>query len=199
VPFGSFTTSPTNTINQSGLSTGYTSLVTDFDAYIAGNPSHDNNLSTIWSSDPTTITGNFDFALGSSFTIQSLALWGNFDGALGVDTPKEFGLFADDNAGFASPTFLGNFIANIPIANPVSPQVFSFLPTDASFVRMQITSNNGGTNFTRFGEAAFEVQDAQSVPEPSSLAQLALASLVGLGLAARRKRKPTDTAPVALA
>src|SRR5262245_27194038 len=36
------TSSPDNTRNQSGLSAGYTSLVTDFDSYIASNPTHNN-------------------------------------------------------------------------------------------------------------------------------------------------------------
>lgn len=35
--------SPNNVINQSGLSTGYTSGLTDFDAYIAGSPAHNSN------------------------------------------------------------------------------------------------------------------------------------------------------------
>ena len=36
--------SPNNTRNQSGLSVPYTSLVTDFDAYIASNPTHNSDL-----------------------------------------------------------------------------------------------------------------------------------------------------------
>ena len=68
--------SPDNTRNQSGLSTGYTSLVTDFDTYIASNPTHNSNLfANVWVSAIGTLTGNFDFDLGGTFTIQSFALW----------------------------------------------------------------------------------------------------------------------------
>ncbi len=82
---GSFntTTVPDNTRNQSGLSTGYTSQVTDFDTYIASNPTHQSIVSAYrWFSAST--TGNFDFDLGGTFTIQSFALW-NAGGGLLTD------------------------------------------------------------------------------------------------------------------
>jgi len=40
---GTLAGSPDNVRNQSGLSAGYTSGVTDFDAYLAGNPTHDSS------------------------------------------------------------------------------------------------------------------------------------------------------------
>src|SRR5262249_11316039 len=68
---------PDSPRNQSGLSAGYTSLVTDFAAYLAGNPTHNMaNGANGWFSFNGTVTGNFDFDLGGSFTIESFALWG---------------------------------------------------------------------------------------------------------------------------
>jgi hypothetical protein len=186
--------SPDNVRDQSGLSPpGYTSLVTDFDSYIASNPTH-NSFSGLhaWFSATGTTTGNFDFALGAppggTFTIQSFALWNRGgDSLLNV---RGFELLADDNAAFSSPVSLGSFNAN-PNTGPggaVLPEVFTFAPTSAAFVRMRITSNNGGGN-TGFGEAAFEVQASPAaVPEPASLTLLAAGGLGLLGNAYRRRR-----------
>lgn len=190
---GSGTLSPTVTIDQAGLSAGYTSLVTDFDDYISTNPTHNLAPANNWLG--LAATGNFDFNLGGSFTIQSFALWN-----WGEDDDFNvigFTLLADDNAAFSSPTVLGNFTAdpNTGSILAVLPEVFGFTPTEASFVRMQITSNNGNPNSTGFGEAAFEVQSTQAVPEPSSLAMFAVGGVVCLaGAAWRRRRKANPTA-----
>ena len=50
---------------------------------------------------------------------------------------------------------------------------------------MVITSNNGNTNLTAFGEAAFEVQSPTTVPEPASLTVLATGGLGLLGYVSR--------------
>lgn len=153
--------SPNNVRNQSGLSTGYTSLVTDFPSYISSNPTHTAfpAPNQDWFSATGTTTGVFDFNLGARYSVQSLALWdigGNNSSSL-----RGFDLFADNNASFSSATLLGHFNAN-PNTGPITAskaEVFSFTRTDATYVRMVITSNNGSTQ-TGFGEAAFEVKPA---------------------------------------
>jgi hypothetical protein len=173
-----------NLINKSGLSLTYTSGVTDFTTYIASNPAHNGGgTSAIWdSSGPNKITGVLDFDLGGPVTINALALWnrgGNSNqNAIGIT------LLGDDNAAFSSPDTLGSYTAD-PNTGPLTavlPDVFSFTPTTASFLRLQITSNNGGSNVV-LGEVAF----SQVVPEPSGLALTGLA-VAGLLRSRRRQR-----------
>jgi hypothetical protein len=169
--------SPVHVRDQSGLSVGYTSLVTDFDTYIASNPTHFSASTAFsWLSN-NIVTGNFDFNLGGTFTIQSFALWNNGENVGG--NVAGFELLAANNAAFSGATSLGVF--NATPSGPdtaVRPEVFTFNPTSAAFVRMRITSNNGGGQ-TGFGEAAFEVQSSPAaVPAPPTL----LLGLVGLGV-----------------
>src|SRR5689334_7995051 len=84
-----------NAINQGGLSASYTSQVTDFDTYLAGNPTH-NTINNDWISSVGALTGHFDFDLGGSFVIQSMALW-NLGGNNGSNL-RSFNLLASNDA-----------------------------------------------------------------------------------------------------
>lgn len=64
---------PTLMIDQSGLSSSYTSGVTNFDTYLASNPTHNSTLTTGWESGFAITTGNVDFDLGSSVTVSRMA------------------------------------------------------------------------------------------------------------------------------
>jgi hypothetical protein len=176
-------TDPGRTVNQSGLSSSYTSNVTDFDAYIASNPTHDSTNSTnFWLSSDGTVTGNVDFDLGGSYLIESFALWNFGEGF--ASNVVGFNLLASDTADFSSQTvLLSSQSANTNTGpnNATLPEVFTFAPATASFVRLEITSNNG-TTATSFGEAAFDV-----VPEPSSSLLM-----IGSGLAWLLKRRRTS-------
>lgn len=136
---GSFNTfEPVYAIDQSGLSVGYVSGVTDFDSYVAStNTVNGGSSFTTWFSAAGNTTGNFDFNLGSLLTIESFALWADPQSAnQGVNS---FNLLADDNAAFTSPTLLGNYSAVDGLGNANNfGQTFGFAPTTASHVRMQI-------------------------------------------------------------
>lgn len=182
--------SASNTINQSGLSAGYLSAVTEFNSYIASNPTHDSvTNSNIWVSSSGSTVGNFDFALGTTYTIGSFVLWNQ--GGNENNNIVGFTLLAANNSAFTGATTLGSFTANPNTGqqSAVLPQVFTFTPRQASFVRMQITSNNGSASFTVFGEAAFH---DVVIPEPSSFALVGLC-VFGAGLAAYRKRRTGNT------
>jgi hypothetical protein len=156
---------PDNARNQSGLSIGYTSLVTDFNSYIASNPLHDSTLqANRWTS--TSLPASLDLDLGGSFSIDAIAFW---DQGAGIGSTTAFTLIAADNPAFLGATTIGNFmpVATGPVdATPA--QVFTFAPTQAQFVRITATHSNGFDGAT-VGEVAF------AVPEPSA------ALLIGLG------------------
>lgn len=171
--------SPDKVRDQSGLSGGYISGVTDFDAYIATNPMHAAG-NAHWLSAFGGLTGNFDFDLGGTFTVESLALWNIGNGK--ISGVRGFALLADDNAAFSSPTSLGTFEADPGLSGPPA-EVFTFTPTEAAYMRLVITSNGGSEEFTGFGEAAFEVA---VTPEPAALLLLGV-GLAGLALRHRAR------------
>ena len=143
--------SSANVINQSGLSVGYTSGITDFDDYYFSTPGHNSDDNgAIWASASPFVPGNFDFALGSMVLIESMMIW-NCNDQRGV---YGFNLLADDNPTFSSPTVLGSFLVdNDGPGDRMAPHGLPFAPTLASHVRMEIISNNGPHPLdVRFGE-----------------------------------------------
>ncbi len=148
------TYNPVYAIDQSGLSASYTSGVTDFASFVASTGTVNGGASfTTWFSQ-SSVTGNFDFSLGGTFTISAFALWADPQNI--GQTVNQFTLLADDNPAFSSPTTLGTFNAADGNPNPTNfGQSFPFAPTEASFVRMVIHSNHGSSLTTGFVEAAF--------------------------------------------
>jgi hypothetical protein len=86
---------------------------------------------------------------------------------------------ADNNSSFSTATSLGIFTANPNTGGLTAalPQVFTFAPTSAAFVRMVITSNNGAAQ-VGFGEGSFDVQ-LSSAPEPGSMLRIGMALAAG--------------------
>ncbi len=170
---------PANMINQSGMAATYTSGVTNFDTYVPATSTSAGGGSANTFYSMNAVTGNLDFNLGGSFQIQSLALW--TDPQQINQSVKNFNLVAASDASFTTPIALGSFVALDGVAEPNNfGQIFSFTPTTASFVRLEIVSNYGSTLTTAISEAAFE-----TIPEPTTLGALALFT-VGLLRRARR-------------
>jgi len=153
-----------NAINQSGLSTGYTSGVTDFDTYTASATAQVTSGDT-WFSSPGLSSGNFDLDLGSVNTIGSMALWNESQGiGQGVNS---FNLFSDINSSFSSATLLGSFNA---FEGSIFAQIFNFVETEAQFIRLEILSNHGASCCTGIMEIAFEEGSSVSeVPVPAAV------------------------------
>lgn len=172
----------TQAFDQSGLSVGYTEG-DDFDAYLAGSPTHSSQPGTDVGAFSNT-TGSLTFDFGSATTLESLGLW-NFSGNTDVSI-VDFSLEASLTSDFSSSTSLGSFTASVPSGNPSSAEVFSFAPTNAQFLRLNVLSNNGASGFA-IGEVIFEEsQVTESVPEPTSI--LGLLLMGGAGLLAKRQK-----------
>jgi len=165
-------------INQTGLSAGYVSGVTDFDTYVPAT-THDSQPGTDWTA--TSNTGAAVFDLGSLYRVNAAALW-NFGGtggniSFGIDDlTLEYSI---DNVLFNS---IGAFSLTQGVTGVVTPaDVLSFGAIDARYIRMNVLTNFG--NGSALGEIAFR----QAVPEPGTLAILGL-GLVGLAATHRRRK-----------
>jgi F5/8 type C domain len=174
-----------DTYNQNGLSTKFVSGVTDFDDYLALNPTH----TTIypgyeWFSDlyPQRVTVTYD--LGSIKSIDRLALWNEESAGIGrLDLS-----YSTDNINFLS---LASGLSPLDTLDNYPAQVFSFTKTDARYVRFEASAcpqHNTRSNYFAgcgIGEVAFSINaNTTSVPEPFTI----VGTLVG-GTAAMRMRK----------
>lgn len=180
-------TSLSSLIDQTGLSAGYTSGVTDFDSYIASGPTHNSALgSNGWATQNNVTAAFVTFDLGSSMTVESMAFWNRKHDA-GIQGVKDFELRACPDSTCTSTTLLGGFTAlNTLGANDsaVGAQVFAFAATMAQYLRMDMLNTHGATVLSA-GEVAFERSAAvTATPEPASALLLA-GGLLALG--ARRR------------
>jgi len=177
-----------NVIDQSGLSSAFTSGVTDFDAYLGGNPTHsfvaqDNE----WFAPDGEFLGNIDFDLGAVYDVDRVAIWN--EDATGV---SRFELITSLDSAFAASTSFGFFsLTNNPRDADYLADVISLgAVSSARYVRMNLVGfypdEQNVADQASLGEVAFSVAAANDVPEPASLV------LGGLGLLAagsiRRRR-----------
>jgi hypothetical protein len=173
-----------NTFDQSGLSTGFVSGVTDFDTYLATNPTHTNIFSGYeWFSNQGTTSATVTYDLGSIQTIDRLALWNEEISGIGSLNL----LYSTDNINFFS------LASNLsPTDNPpgsYGADVFSFAATSAQYVRFEASgcpqAIPGSFSSCAIGEVAFSTgRTTTNVPEPFTI----VGTLIG-GTAALRMRK----------
>lgn len=181
-----------DTFNQSGLSSGYISGVTDFNSYIATNPLH----SFVFSGNEWFSNSGFDssivtFDLGSIFTLDALALWN--EDASGIGTLSLLG--SSDGTLFNA---LGVFSpTNNELNSDYGPQVFTFAPSALRFVQFNMTNcpqpGLGSFDGCAIGEVAFRTAAVNgAVPEPTTWALMLLGfGAVGFGMR-RRNGKISD-------
>lgn len=178
-----------NTINQSGLSAGFTSGVTNFDTYLAGNPTHTTTAAgNEWFSAYGVTSATVTYDLGTAWAIDRLALWNEESAGIGM-----FNVFVSlDGVTF---TQVGFNLA--PFDNPLTDypaQVFGLGLHTARYVRMDVSGcpqpDPGGYDSCAIGEVAFSAASATSVPEPGSLAIFGagLAGFAGLIFFDKRRR-----------
>jgi hypothetical protein len=165
-----------NIVNGSGLP-GNTPSLTGLhrDGSFAG---------TSWLSNPV-ITGNITFNLNGTYSLGGFSLW-NFNGDNSFGVKGVNVLTSTDGSTFTtvagSPTQfqIGSYFTT------ESPEVFSFAPVTASYIRFQVLSNYGSPFVTGLSEVQFNgTPAATAVPEPFTI----LGTLTGLGGGAALKRR----------
>lgn len=174
-----------NTIDQSGLSVGYTSGVTDFDAFTAtATVSRNAFLSSLGGRRGLPGAVVFDYDLGDVFSVGGVGIFNQF----GPAALQDFSLFASLSADFTGATLLGSFTAQQQeLAN-----VFSFDTLDARFLRLSATSNFGfAPGSVRINEFVVDGVPpgggVSPIPVPAAL-PLLLGAIGGLGFLRRRRR-----------
>lgn len=169
-----------NLVNQTGLSSGFTSGMTDFGSYIASNPVHA-ALSSVnaWGSPTSVTSGSLDFDLGSIYSVGALALWSDqFNSGI-----MDFTLFADNDASFTTATDLGSFTASL--TNPITVQTFA-APAVARYIRLQIDSVHASAINATIGEVAFDVTP---VPLPAAIWLFGSGMVVLAGMTRQNRRR----------
>jgi hypothetical protein len=171
-----------NTINQSGLQSGFVSGVTDFDVYLATNPLHTPLAVGEWFSAEGVTSATLTFDLGSVYTIDRLAMWNEeFSGI-----PMFNVLVSTDGTTFTSAAS-GLTTTDIGANQNYPAQVFNLGTQTARFIQLQASgcpqAGGQGHNGCGLGEIAFATSAATTAPEPASML------LLGVGLAGAGVRR----------
>lgn len=185
-------------INQSGLSSPYTSGVTDFDTYTATTTHNsESSANSGFTDSDAGYPQSIAFDLGSEMSVEALAFWA--DGTDGGSVTG-FRLYPDDNSnpGDGTGPLMGSFTASASLLSAGPPdarvaQVFTFVPTTTRFVQMFVDDTEGGDGwFPAIGEVGF--REFAAVPEPVSLPLVAVALVIVAGCTRYRRcislRKP---------
>ncbi|WP_135507158.1 discoidin domain-containing protein [Roseovarius aestuariivivens] len=173
-----------NAIDQTGLSSTYISGVTDFDAYLATNPTHNTLNTTEWFTATPVSSATLVFDLGSVLSLDRLALW-HEDGAGFTSALLSS---STDGVNFSS---LGSIS---PLASPANidygAQVFGFgSVTSLQFFRMELSGcpQAGGLSFSGCGLGEIAFSRVAAIPVPG--AGLMLLTGLGIGAAVGRRRR----------
>lgn len=175
--------SPSHLLDQSGLSTTYTSGVTDFAAYLAGGPTHlgssTSSAAGWFAPGPAWVVVDF----GSSIVLGDMILWNDND----YQGVASFSVELADNVNMIGATNLGMFNASYGPSgydNGTPAQAFDLLDAVGRYARVNFLSAHQGPNIN-VGEIAFG-STATSVPEPGTLALFGF-GLAGIGFMRRRR------------
>ena len=181
-----------NTINQSGLSAGYTSGVTNFDTYLATGPSHTYVAAGFeWFATLGVDSSTIIYDLGSAYNIDRLAIWN--EESSGIATMSV--LACADSAcattsSMGSTSSLTNWAPNSgdsSVVTSYTADVVSLTTRNTRYIELMVTGPQAGSDYNAvsMGEIAFD-SVTSAVPEPGSLG-LVSAGLGGLLLLLRKR------------
>lgn len=180
-----------HTFDQSGLTSGFTSGSTLFDAYLSGGPEHTAIFSGFeWFSASGSSTAQVTYDLGAVKSVGRLALWN--EESSGIGSLDLYG--SVDGTSFFS-LALGLVPTDNPLDGPASSvfygaDVFDFGYQSMRYVRFAMSDcpqdDPGTYQGCAIGEVAFAEGSAVVTPEPASAA-LVLTGLLGFAVARRRK------------
>jgi len=178
-----------DTYNGAGLSTNFVSGVTNFDAYIASNPTHSFLFQDReWFSNLGTTSASVTYDLGSVFGIDRLALWN--DEISGIGNLNLLGsLDGSTFAAFAS----GLTPTDNPEGANYRADVFAFATQSVRYVRFDMSRcpqpEPGTYDSCAIGEVAFRTAAVSTVPEPSTYLLMGSGLLALGGVAANRRKR----------
>jgi len=175
----------TETFDQSGLSSGYTSGVTDFDTYIASGPTHTTTFAGFeWFSNSGTTSASVTYDLGGIFSIDALALWNEETSGIG-----SLDLLTSTDGVIFTPLLSGLLPTDHDLVD-YAADVFSFGAVSAQYIQFDMSGCPqpivGTFPSCAIGEVAFRQAGDAQVPVPGTILLLGL-GLAGLGVARRRK------------
>jgi hypothetical protein len=180
-----------NTIDQSGLSTGFISGVTDFDTYLSGSPTHTSTASgNEWFTAQGVTSATVTYDMGSALALDRLALWNEEFSGFGTGDISISG----DGISF---TGLGTINPiDSPAGSDYGAQVFNLGDFTAQFIRFDISGcpqpDGDPSLLCGIGEVAFATStdggngQPTPVPAPATLLLFGL-GLAGLGFGLRRR------------
>lgn len=162
-----------DTVNGRGLPGNTPSLTGNHATAIGGNA---------WLSAPNIVTGNVTFNLNGSYSLAGFSFW-NFNRDIFTGGIK--GVTVQSSTDGTTFTTVAGAPTQFAIAAnaPIAPEVISFSPVTASFVRFVVASNWGFSS-SGFSEVQFDGTPTP-VPEPSSLLALLAFGLAGVSLGKR--------------
>ncbi|MDP1699779.1 MAG: VPLPA-CTERM sorting domain-containing protein [Aestuariivirga sp.] len=136
-----------NTIDKSGLSFGYVSGVTDFDAYLASGPTHTSNANgNEWFSENfggSSVAGlTVTYGFSALTSINGFALWNEDFAGLG-STLLQYSVNGSTYTDLMTITPVPSEFAEAGEVVPYLAQVFSFSLTDMLFFRLVIADCPG--------------------------------------------------------
>jgi hypothetical protein len=160
-----------NIWSQIGLSEKYQHEITSYDSFMASNPTHSNNDFWELTSGGDGAVATMSVGRGSTVELSKMLLWN-----AGGDMPhnvRTFNLEGSLTGNFSVDSFsiLSNQLANPNLGDilNVAPEVFTFSPVVAQYVRLTITDTYfpERPEALRLKEVAF-AGTVTAVPEPSS-------------------------------